>query len=110
MAFPTSAPLICSLCVLRRNNTAHKLVSKTGSPVGPRSSLGTLGDIAERFLRDHLPEKQKGKRRAATARRIILLVLPGLAAAQPLTPVRDDLTCGWAQERGPAQYATVWRP
>lgn len=44
-----------------------------------------------------------------TALRIILLVLHGLAGAQPLTPVRDDLTYGSVQVgRGLGHYHSVY--
>lgn len=73
--------------------------------LAPAPLSADRGPSLKHFPRSLTRETKGGKeqrRAAATARRIILLVLHGLSAAQPLTPVRDDLTSGSVQEgRGP---------
>lgn len=111
LSFVSSLP-ISSLTSLPEEQQHDTQISIKNTVVfgTPLLSLHTGGHRWKSF-QDHLPEKQKGERRLqseqATAPRIILLVLHGLAAAQPLTPVRDDLTYGSVRAgRGPDHYYT----
>lgn len=70
---------------------------------GPALLSADWGPLLKHFLRSLTKKNQGGG--LGSRLRIILLVLHGLAAAQPLTPVRDDLTHGSVQVgRGGALY------
>lgn len=100
-----------------RINKAFKLVPHIVVFTAMKSPLLLLHTGGHRWniFQDHLPEKQKRERKLlseqSAAPRIILLVLQGLAAARPLTPVRDDLTwCSAEEGRGLSRRRSMCTP
>lgn len=60
-SFLSSLPIRSLRCCLRSNNMTHKLVQKTQLSLGPRSSLCTLGAIAEKFSKITYQKNKRGK-------------------------------------------------